>query len=490
MKRILYSLFIVVLAISHFSALAQGPKKLNSAEILESIKKMQVLGSVLYVAAHPDDENTNLISYLSNERHFDTRYISLTRGDGGQNLIGTESAELLGVMRTQELMRARVIDGGKQSFSRANDFGYSKNPDETLKIWDKQEVLSDLVWAIREYQPDVIINRFDHSTARPNHGHHTASAILSNEAYSLSGKADAFPEQLKYVKPWQANRQFMNISWWWFGGRDKFEKLDKSKWLSTDIGVFYPAKGKSNLEIAAESRSQHRCQGMGTMPERGEYKEYFEQLQGEKASNDIFEGINTTWTRIEGGAWIAVLLREIEKEFNYNNPSASVSKLLDAYKLIEVLPDSYWKRTKMEDMKEILKACMGLYLEASSSDYSATPGSLATVTIEATNRSKVEATLKAVTFISTEKDTIPNLQLQYNKANKFKTVIGVPENITYSGPYWVGQSHPIGMYKVDNQELRGLSETPRPLQVKFSILLGDRLVDFVTPLVNRYEDNA
>ncbi len=490
MKRIVNTILIYLFCLTQFAAMAQGPKKLNSAEILESIKKMQVLGSVLYVAAHPDDENTNLISYLSNERHFDTRYISLTRGDGGQNLIGTESAELLGVMRTQELLRARGIDGGKQSFSRANDFGYSKNPDETLKIWEKQEVLSDLVWAIRQYQPDVIINRFDHSTARPNHGHHTASAILSNEAYSLSANKDAFPEQLKYVKPWQANRQFMNVSWWWFGGKDKFEKLDKSKWLSTDIGVFYPSKGKSNLEIAAESRSQHRCQGMGTMPERGEYKEYFEQLQGEKVSNDIFEGINTTWTRIEGGAWIAVLLKEVEKDFNYNNPSASVSKLLDAYKLIEVLPDSYWKRTKMEDMKEVIKACMGLYLEASSSDYSATPGALVNVTIEATNRSKVEATLKAVSFVSTEKDTIPNLHLEYNKANKFKTVIGVPNNMTYSGPYWVGQSHPVGMYKVDNQELRGLAETPRPLQVKFSILLGDRLVDFVTPLVNRYEDNA
>ena len=491
MKLVFKQIFITFCLFGTLNmALAQGPQKMNSAEILEGIKKLQVLGSVLYVAAHPDDENTNLISYLSNERHFDTRYISLTRGDGGQNLIGSEQAELLGVIRTQELLRARGIDGGKQSFSRANDFGYSKNPDETLKMWDKQEVLSDLVWTIRNYQPDVIINRFDHSTARPNHGHHTASAILSNEAYLISGKADAFPEQLKYTKPWQAKRQFMNVSWWWYGGKDKFEKIDKSKWLNTDIGVYYPAKGKSNLEIAAESRSQHQCQGMGTMPERGAYPEYFEQLQGEKVTNDIFEGINTTWTRVEGGAWIAVILKDVEKDFNYNNPAASVNKLIDAYKLIEVLPDSYWKRVKLEDIKQIIKACMGLYLEVSTAEPYIAPGQLLNVTVEATNRSKVETTVKAITFLNTEKDTAPNLHLDYNKANKFKMVVGVPDKMTYSGPYWVGQPHPIGMYRVDNQEFRGLAETPRPLQAKFSVLLGDRLVDFVTPVVNRYEDNA
>ena len=204
MRKIVILLLILLLPFQ--IGLAQQPTKLNSAEIYNQIQKLNFLGSVLYIAAHPDDENTRLISYLSNETKARTGYLSLTRGDGGQNLIGSQLRELLGVIRTQELIEARKIDGGEQLFSRANDFGFSKNPGETLEIWEKEKVLSDVVWAIRKFQPDVIINRFDHRSAGTTHGHHTASAMLSVESFNLTNNPTIFPEQLNLVQPWQAKQ--------------------------------------------------------------------------------------------------------------------------------------------------------------------------------------------------------------------------------------------------------------------------------------------
>ena len=185
----------------------------SSGEIYKRLKKFNTLSSVLYVAAHPDDENTRLISLFSN--HFNTRtaYLSMTRGDGGQNLIGTELRESLGLIRTQELLGARKIDGGQQFFTTANDFGYSKNPTETLSIWDKNEVLSQIVFRIRQFKPDIIIHRFDHRTPGSTHGHHTSSAMLSEEAFHLANDPNAFPEQLDKVTLWQSKRQFYNTSW-------------------------------------------------------------------------------------------------------------------------------------------------------------------------------------------------------------------------------------------------------------------------------------
>lgn len=470
------------------TTIAQGPSKRTSAEIYDALKKLNILGSVLYVAAHPDDENTNLISYLSNERHLDARYLSLTRGDGGQNLIGPEQAELLGVIRTQELLRARGVDGGKQAFSRANDFGFSKHPSETLKKWDKQKVLADAVWAIRKYQPDVVINRFSTSTERPNHGHHTASAMIGIEAYELASDPKAFPEQLKYVSVWKPTRHLMNVSWWFYGGREKFEQIDKTKWLKMDIGVYYPLKGKSNTEIAADSRSQHRCQGMGTLPERGEYSEWFEVLKGDKVERDILEGVNTTWSRIPNGALIGVVIEDIIKEFNFDNPSASVPKLLDVNKMIEALPDSYWKKNKSEEIKDVIRWCLGLYAETSAADFSATNGEKIRINFEVINRSGINVSLKSLSIIPIGKDTILNLSLSQNKNNKFKTFITIPKDLPYTNAYWLNQSYNNNMYEVANQELIGLPETPRALKVKFSMTILDRPIDFYSDVVYKFED--
>jgi len=312
--------------------MGQAPRKPTSADIYESLQRLQVLGTALYVAAHPDDENTRLISYLSNHLKVRTAYLSLTRGDGGQNLIGPEIRELLGVIRTQELLAARRIDGGMQFFSRANDFGYSKHPDETFNIWDKDKVMADVIWTIRQFKPDVIINRFDHTTPGRTHGHHTASAMLSYDAFDQSGDPTVYPQHLQYTSPWSAKRLFFNTHYWFYGGREAFAKVDKSNMVKVDIGTYYPVKGKSNTEIAAESRSMHKCQGFGAIGTRGTQEEYLDLLKGDmpKDKGDIFEGINTTWTRVKGGAPIGKRLAEIEQNFRYNDPAASVEGLLEA----------------------------------------------------------------------------------------------------------------------------------------------------------------
>jgi LmbE family N-acetylglucosaminyl deacetylase len=287
-KVLIRSLVIFLLSFQIINA--QQPQKSNSVEIYNQIQKLNFLGSVLYIAAHPDDENTRLISYFSNEAKARTAYLSLTRGDGGQNLIGPQLRELLGVIRTQELIEARKIDGGEQLFTRANDFGFSKNPGETLEIWDKEKVLSDIIFAIRKFQPDVIINRFDHRTAGSTHGHHSASAMLSVESFDKTNNPVIFPEQLKLVKPWQVKRQFFNPSWWFYGSQEKFDAADKSNFISMQTGVYYASTGKSNQEIAALSRSCHQSQGFGSTGSRGEETEYLELINGElpKDKSSIF----------------------------------------------------------------------------------------------------------------------------------------------------------------------------------------------------------
>src|SRR5689334_18548680 len=269
---------------------AQAPPSYNSSDVLLRIQKLKVLGSVLYIAAHPDDENTRLLGWLSNAKLLRTGYLSLTRGDGGQNLIGDEQGIELGLIRTQELLAARRVDGGEQFFSRAFDFGYSKNPEETFTKWDREKILSDVVWVIRKFQPDVIITRFP-TTGEGGHGHHTASAILANEAFTAAADSTRFPEQLKYVKTWQAKRILWNV----FGG------TAANSQFSLDVGGYNPVLGKSYGEIAAASRSQHKSQGFGSAGTRGETMEYFRLTGGNSGGEDLFSEVNTSWSRVPGG---------------------------------------------------------------------------------------------------------------------------------------------------------------------------------------------
>jgi LmbE family N-acetylglucosaminyl deacetylase len=461
---------------------AQKPAKPSSADLQLAIKKLNVLGTVLYVAAHPDDENTRMISYLRNEKLYDVTYLSLTRGDGGQNLIGTEIRELLGVLRTQELLMARSVDGGKQLFSRANDFGYSKNPEETLRFWNKDAVLSDVVWAFRKTRPDVVINRFSHDKKYDTHGHHTASAMLSVEAFDLAGKADAYPEQLSLVQPWQPRRQFFNTSWFFYGSQEAFQKVDKTGLWPVDMGVWLPLKGKSNGEIAAESRSMHRCQGFGMLSSRGSSMEYLDFVKGDKPSNqNLFQDINTTWTRVDGGAPIGELLTRIDQNFHPENPAAAIPDLLQAMQLIKALPQGFWRDKKLNEIKLVIQGCLGLYLEATSNEPTATPGERVKLRLECIARATGnEVTLTSVSVNPGLFDTISSTVLDVNKGWLLEKSIKIPENAPFTAPYWLGKPSSVGMYEVPEQTLRGLPETPRFVSVHWAITVNGIPLEYDT----------
>ncbi|HEU4497023.1 MAG TPA: PIG-L family deacetylase [Flavobacterium sp.] len=469
---------------------AQQPEKLNSGEVFEQLQKLNFLGSVLYIAAHPDDENTKLISYFSNEAKARTAYLSLTRGDGGQNLIGPELRELLGVLRTQELLAARRIDGGGQLFSRANDFGFSKDPAETFSIWNKSQILADVVLAIRKFRPDVVINRFDHRTPGSTHGHHTASAQLSYEAFDLAASQKNYPEQLSKYGAWQPRRLFFNTSWWFYGSEEKFEKADKSKMLSINAGVYFGIKGKSNGEIAALSRSQHKCQGFGTLGTRGNEMEYLELLKGSfpKDGNNVFEGINTTWTRVKGGEAIGRILNEIEAGFNFKDPSVHLPKLMEAYKLVSELEDRHWREIKKRELESVIMAASGLFLEGTASEQSTNPGGDFTLRLEAVNRSGQDIELAGVAFPNNPGSlSINGQKLLKNNPFKSEYKIKTASNTAYTSPYWLNEKGTLGMYAVNDIELVGKPDSNK-LKLEWNLRICGQPFVASRDIVYKYAD--
>ncbi|MBP0904107.1 PIG-L family deacetylase [Mariniflexile gromovii] len=485
MRKILLSFILSFLSFS--ISQAQKPVTPSSSEIFESIQKLNFLGSVLYIAAHPDDENTRLISYMSNHVKARTAYLSLTRGDGGQNLIGPEIRELLGVIRTQELLAARGVDGGEQLFTRANDFGYSKDPEETLAIWNKDAVLSDVVLAIRKFKPDIVINRFDHRTPGTTHGHHTSSAMLSFEAFDLANDKSAFPDLLKQASIWQPKRLFFNTNSWFYRSQEDFDKANKNNKLSFDIGVYYPLKGMSNNELASLASSQHLCQGFGRLSQRGTQKEYLEFLKGDALTNNdnIFEGIDTSWNRVKGGKAIGDILYAVENNFNFKNPSIHIPQLMEAYKLLQNIEDEHWKTQKTKELKSIIEMCAGLYLEASAEAPTSTPNQTVKINIEALNRSNQNIVIENIKQ-GDGKTVSKNLELKYNDSEKFETTYFISNNEAYTSPYWLNKKGTLGMYKVENRELIGLPETPKNVVIDFNLKINNVPITISKPVIYRY----
>ncbi|MBC30903.1 MAG: LmbE family protein [Muricauda sp.] len=481
---------VICFFVATFSLLvnAQKPEKPTSSEIFHELQKLNFLGTALYVAAHPDDENTRLISYLSNEVKARTAYLSITRGDGGQNLIGPELRELLGVLRTQELLAARRIDGGEQRFTRANDFGYSKHPDETLRIWDKEMVLGDLVKTIRQLKPDVIINRFDHRTPGRTHGHHTSSAMLSVEAFDLANDPNAYPQQLKKTEPWQPKRIFFNTSWWFYGSQENFQKADKSNMLNLDVGLYYPTLGVSNNEIASLASSQHLCQGFGRISTRGSQDEYIELIKGSLPADktNLFDGIDTSWSRVKGGEAVGAILYEVEKNFDFKNPSVHVPDLIKAYTRLQKIEDDHWREVKSAQLKEIILACAGLYLETSATNATTYPGDSVTVNVEVLNRSDVGVTLEALSVSGTTSQLSPGILLAKNQKHNLTLKFKVPANEGYSSPYWLREPGTMGMYTVSEDSLIGKPETPEAFKTLFALNFGGNRLTFEKPIVYRY----
>jgi LmbE family N-acetylglucosaminyl deacetylase len=483
MRKVL-SFFLLILI--PFISFAQAPKRQNSSEILLSIKKLNQLGRVLYIAAHPDDENTRLIAYLSNEKLYNTGYLSVTRGDGGQNLIGSEIRERLGIIRTQELLEARRIDGGEQFFTRANDFGFSKHPEETFGIWDKEAVLSDMVWVIRNFKPDVIITRFN-TTPGVTHGHHTASAILAEEAFVAAGDKSKFPEQLKFVNSWQPKRLFWNTSSWFYNNNKEFD--DKVQNLvKVDVGGFNPLLGQSYPEVAAKSRSMHKSQGFGSSGVRGATLEYLEQVMGDPVEKDMFENINTSWTRLKGGDRIARLLDDVIRNYKPENPSVIVPQLLRIRALIQEMPDNEWKAGKLKEIEDVIKAATGLYLEISARDFSAVPGETIKLKLEAVNRSDISIKVRSVRYSYSRNDSIYDATLRNNEVFTKDFDLNIPINAEISQPYWLKKEGSLGMFSVDEQMLIGLPENPSALKANVNLIIGGQEVSYNIPVVFKRTD--
>ena len=470
---------------------AQAPKKLNAAEIKQALNKLEVLGTALHIAAHPDDENTQLIAYLANERKFRTGYMSMTRGDGGQNLIGPHIREYLGIIRTQELLAARRQDGGEQFFTRTNDFGYSKDPFETFNVWGKDDALADVVWNIRRFKPDVIITRFD-TTLVPGgrmHGHHTASARLAMEAFDLSNDPNAYPEQLDYIDVWQPKALYWNT--YNFGRRftSSFTEEDEGIY-GLDVGEYNELHGTSYGEVAAVSRSEHKSQGFGSTGSRGENRTLLMLWKGEAGEEDVFSNFDQTWNRVKGGNEIGTLIRNANEAFDFENPSAIVPLLMEAREKLVSIEDEYWKNVKLKELDLVIKSAMGLYLEMAARTFSAVPGDDVAVYFEAINRSNVHTRLKTITIPALNKRIPVNQALDNNSRLLQNDTLTIGNHVSYSQPYWLVNDGSVGMYRVDDQEQVGLPENAPSLTAVFDLEIDGKPYTYETGIIFKRTDRV
>jgi len=481
---ILKKLMTMVVGLALFPSIhaqAQPGGIVSSADLEIALHKLNVLGSVLYVAAHPDDENTAVLSYFSKGRMCRTAYLSLTRGEGGQNLIGPEQGAEIGMIRTQELLSARRIDGAEQYFTRAVDFGYSKTAEETFEFWGRDKILADIVWVIRKFRPDVIITRFTADNSG-GHGHHRASAILTQEAFTAAADPTRFPEQLKYVSPWKARRLFWNS---FPQSKDESRNI-----LRVNTGEYNPLLGKSYSEMAGEGRSQHKSQGFGSAGRRGTQYDYFELLAGEPAKNDLFEGIDITWNRVPGGHKAGLLLAESLRSFDPGHPSKSIRGLLAVYEELAKLPDENWARLKREELARVIQACGGIWMEAVAGDFAAAPGDDIHVKTTIINRSDHLFTIHSLGFPKLGPDAILEQSLNSNEPVVIENTLRIPKDFPLSQPYWLEASHQEGLFSVGDQNLIGLAENPPDISAKISLASDGKLLDYSIPLIFRWTDQV
>jgi LmbE family N-acetylglucosaminyl deacetylase len=470
------------------------PRPMNAAEIQLALQKLNVLGRVLYIAAHPDDENTNLIALWANGSLYQTAYLSVTRGDGGQNLIGPELGERLGVIRTQELLAARRLDHGQQFFTRAVDFGFSKSAAETLRIWDRDKILADIVWTIRRWKPDVIVTRFSPDDDK-THGHHTASALLAREAFQAAGDPKRFPEQLASVEVWKPTRIVWNTSPFFFQNRNI--PFDPKGLAVLEAGGFSPLLGKAFTEIAAASLSMHKSQGVGRSPGRGARKEYFKLLDGAPMTESLFDGIDTTWRRVPKSEAIAGKVKQLLATFTPADPAASVPKLLELRKELSTIDKGDWFIAKAGEVDTLIAACLGLHIESSTTVATVSAGQTLPIKLEAINRSNVPVQLVQASTPVTGQELRLNTPLPQDQFVAKDLTPMLRKEATYTQPYWLRRPAAAGTFAVDDQKLIGLAENPLAFPVDVFLRVGDQdlryLVDTkyrtVDPVIGEVREN-
>ena len=469
---------LLLLIFSQTTLFAQSQKSYTSSEILQQIKKLNVLGSVLYIAAHPDDENTRLLAYLANEKLVRTGYLSLTRGDGGQNLIGDEQGIDLGLIRTQELLSARRIDGAEQFFSRAYDFGFCKTPEEALKTWGHDKILSDVVWVIRKFRPDVIISRFPEDS-RAGHGHHAASGILAREAFDAAADPAKFPEQLQQgVTVWQAKRMLWNT---FNFGNTNTQSEDQFK---LDAGMYNPLLGKSYGELAALGRSQHKSQGFGVPAQRGEAIEYFATIKGDKPANDLLDGVDISWKRTGNQNAVQSTIDSIYKNYSAEHPENSVPQLVRLYRKIAAIKDEYWKEQKQNDIKKLLEYSSGLFMEATAASQYAVVGDSVKITTTINNRMGIAITNVDVNMY----DIYHGFDaLKKNTNTIFGLSVYMRPDQKVSQPYWLENKMDKGSFNISDQQQIGKAEN-EPLSILFGATIEGENFKFKKPIRYKYTD--
>jgi LmbE family N-acetylglucosaminyl deacetylase len=461
----------------------------GAAEMKLYLDRMTVTGSVLMIAAHPDDENTALLAYLARGRKVRTGYLSLTRGEGGQNLIGSDQGDELGVIRTQELLAARRIDGAEQFFTRAIDFGFTKTPQETFEKWGREKILADVVWVIRRFQPEVIILRFS-GTPRDGHGQHQASAILGKEAYSAAADPAKFPEQLQWVKPWQAKRLMWNA--FSFNRQQETENEKLTNKVECDPGDYNPVLGYSYGEIAGMSRSMHRSQGMGAPERKGSQKNVLVTVAGDPATKDIFDGVDLTWDSVPGAAEASRLLSEAARTFDMLHPEKSVPLLLKAEPLLAGISNPIAER-KHRELLDTIALCSGLWLDATSDRSAVTPGKSLVFTAQVLNREAAAAQIESVWVDGVVKASgtkVPTGQLPKNTAVNVKIDVPIPAGETYSAPYWLREPKSGSTYTVSNQTDIGMAQNPPLFQMHFRVRVDGQPLEFVRPVIYRHVDRV
>jgi len=411
---------------------------MHSGALEVALARLQTTARVLYVAAHPDDENTRLLAYLANKREVEVGYLSLTRGGGGQNLIGTEQSELLAAIRTQELMAARRIDGARQFFTRARDFGYSKSPDEALAKWGEEAVLGDVVHVIRSFRPDIIITRF--TEAGPSHGHHTASARLARAAVHAAADPTRYAEQIKAgLQPHKAHRLMLNVPRW---GR---QGSDTTGMLTIDVGGYDSRLGLSYPEIAALSRTMHKSQGFGSAGRRGPVLEFFQTLEGPTAKTDLFDGLTLGWSRYKGGAAVQSALLKVELQASA--PEKALGPLLKARREMSQLPDRASHPViaqRLRDLDGLVANLLGLHIRAEADRPEVTPGQRLPVRLSIALRRPAALQLKAVQWSDARDSQVRALQVHQPLELTHQLTISSTRKPT--APPWLNGPISSGLY--------------------------------------------
>jgi LmbE family N-acetylglucosaminyl deacetylase len=469
----------IMLMTSLWGTAGAAPRQPSGAELGRAIDRLGVVGRVLYVAAHPDDENTRLLAWLANQQGVRAAYLSLTRGEGGQNLIGSEQAPLLGVIRTGELLAARGVDGAEQWFGMERDFGFSKSPEETLRIWDHDAALADVVWVIRRFRPDVIVTRFS-PEQRETHGHHTASAMLALEAFRAAADDKAFPEQLKEVTTWQARRIVWNKGVW-----PGAPKEDLSGFLTMDVGGFDAVLGASYGELAARSRSMHKSQGFGVSPSRGPAPEYFKLLAGEPMRSSILDGVELGWRRHKGADKLIAAWTRARDTFHAARPWESVPALLEMLAAVDALPTA--DADKRAELVDVILGCTGFHAEAVADDFVAVPGVARQITVSAVNRSKVALTWREA-IVGGERITVDKT-LPANQPVEVAHALTLAAGTALSNPYWLRHAPAAGRWNAEGLATLGRPSQPtEAAQVSFTVEIAGRSLSVVRDIDFAWND--